>query len=318
MSSKLATVILPCYNCEKYIGFAVDSILCQSHSNLELIIIDDGSTDGSATIINGFKDDRIVFLRQENRGKANAVNNALDLSRGEYWMLQDADDVSHVNRLEVLITKLEKERSLGAVFSGNDLIIDRETLAPRFEPRTVSKCKELIDQLKLPAHDACGLYRSDCTTLLRFDENLRIGQGVDFVLRFGELHKIEVVGACLYSHRVNHFSTTHKSKINNILNINTVFQKASKRRNVPYNPIKERHPLLAKFFPHRDKDNFITYAVESVAPLSRAKHRSKALATAWFCIKRHPLDPLFYKPLLNFLYLTTSMLLKITRNRQSV
>ena len=153
MSSKLATVILPCYNCEKYIGFAVDSILCQSHSNLELIIIDDGSTDGSATIINGFKDDRIVFLRQENRGKANAVNNALDLSRGEYWMLQDADDVSHVNRLEVLITKLEKERSLGAVFSGNDLIIDRETLAPRFEPRTVSNASaadEDGEQLAVP------------------------------------------------------------------------------------------------------------------------------------------------------------------------
>ena len=212
MGSKLATVILPCYNCEKYIGSAINSILRQSYSNFELIIIDDGSTDGSATIIKSFEDDRIVFLRQENGGKANAVNKALDISKGEYWMLQDADDISHASRLEILIAKLENDRSLGAVFSGNDLIIGGETLAPRFEPRTVSQCKELIAQLRLPAHDACGLYRSDCTTLLRFDENLRIGQGVDFVLRFGELQNIEVVGACLYSHRVNHFSTTHKSK----------------------------------------------------------------------------------------------------------
>ena len=296
MNNALVTVILPCFNGEEFLSPAIESILTQSYERLELIIIDDGSTDNSAAIITGFKDDRITFLQQENSGKAKAVNRALDLAKGDYWVLQDADDISHKNRLQSMIAILEDDPSLGAVFSGNDLIINGEIVAPRFEPLTRMRCKELVNKLKLPAHDACGMYRTSCTTDLRFDESLRIGQGVDFVFRFAELHEIELAGKCLYSHRINHSSTTHRSRSSNQSSINCVFEKACKRRGTPFTPVLERRSFISKLFPHRDKDNFISYAVESVAQLRRANQLRKALQTAWFCIKRHPLDPLFYKP----------------------
>ena len=91
----LVSVITPCYNGKKYIAETIESVLAQTYTNWEMLIIDDGSTDGSAELIQTYsrRDYRICLLRQENRGSAAARNLGIREAKGRYIALLDADDV---------------------------------------------------------------------------------------------------------------------------------------------------------------------------------------------------------------------------------
>jgi glycosyltransferase involved in cell wall biosynthesis len=99
-NSPLISVILPCFNAEKYIEESVRSILNQSYSNIELLIIDDGSTDSSLQIIQTIKDTRIKLVSQSNAGYKVTLNRLLELTNGEFIARQDADDISLPTRFE--------------------------------------------------------------------------------------------------------------------------------------------------------------------------------------------------------------------------
>ncbi|MDB5002613.1 MAG: glycosyltransferase [Mucilaginibacter sp.] len=94
------TVLMPAYNAEKYIREAIESVLLQTYTDFELLIVNDGSTDGTVAIINSFKDDRIVLINQSNKGVANALNTGLKYARAPYIARFDADDVCYPYRLE--------------------------------------------------------------------------------------------------------------------------------------------------------------------------------------------------------------------------
>ncbi|MDR2869827.1 MAG: glycosyltransferase [Deferribacteraceae bacterium] len=89
------SVIMPAYNASSYINKSIESVIVQSYSNWELIIIDDGSTDSTLAIVQDFtkKDNRIIFRSQANAGQSVARNIALDLATGDYIMFLDADDI---------------------------------------------------------------------------------------------------------------------------------------------------------------------------------------------------------------------------------
>lgn len=106
MSSKnnmeeFITILMPAYNAEKYIQNAIESILCQSHSRFEFLIIDDGSTDGTVNIICSYDDARIrLICHEENKGLRFTLNEGIALSSYELIARMDADDISHPWRLE--------------------------------------------------------------------------------------------------------------------------------------------------------------------------------------------------------------------------
>ena len=95
------SVILPAYNSEKYIKKAIESVLNQTFTDFELIIINDGSTDNTLNIINSFSDSRIRLINQENMGPGASRNRALRIARGRYIMYLDSDDWLCPNALEV-------------------------------------------------------------------------------------------------------------------------------------------------------------------------------------------------------------------------
>ena len=102
IGSELVSVMMPAYNADLYISKAIESILNQSYSQLELLIIDDGSTDNTRRVINSFasEDKRIrTFHNPLNRGNINTINNLFQAARGTYITIQDADDWSHPNRI---------------------------------------------------------------------------------------------------------------------------------------------------------------------------------------------------------------------------
>jgi glycosyltransferase involved in cell wall biosynthesis len=94
------SVVLPVYNGERYLEEAIASILKQTFENIELIIIDDGSTDKSPSIVTSFVDSRIRFFRQENRGLAATLNRGIGLAKAGLIARQDQDDVSYPTRFE--------------------------------------------------------------------------------------------------------------------------------------------------------------------------------------------------------------------------
>jgi glycosyltransferase involved in cell wall biosynthesis len=95
------TVLMPAYNAGKYIGEAITSVLKQSFADFELLIVNDGSTDDTEKIIKSFHDNRIVLLKQENKGIAAALNAGLAVARAPYIARFDADDVCYHDRLKI-------------------------------------------------------------------------------------------------------------------------------------------------------------------------------------------------------------------------
>ena len=99
----MISVIIPAYNHEKFIGAAVESVLGQTWTDLELLVIDDGSTDRTGAIVQGYKDSRLTYLYQENQDAFNTINRGLGLARGDYVAILNSDDVYTLNRLERLV-----------------------------------------------------------------------------------------------------------------------------------------------------------------------------------------------------------------------
>jgi glycosyltransferase involved in cell wall biosynthesis len=126
MPSPKISVIMPIYNGERYLSEAIESTLNQTFSDFEFLILDDGSTDRSSSIISGYNDPRIKVFSHANRGLAATLNRGIALAAGKYIARQDQDDLSLPERFERQITFLENNPRVGMVgtwakiFEGSD------------------------------------------------------------------------------------------------------------------------------------------------------------------------------------------------------
>ncbi|MBU1086383.1 MAG: glycosyltransferase [Candidatus Omnitrophica bacterium] len=108
------TVLMPVYNCERYLKEAIDSILMQSYRDYEFIIINDGSTDRTAEILKLYSDERIRIIHHEkNIGLPSVLNKAIELSVGEYIVRMDADDISLPTRIEKQLRFMDDHPDVG-------------------------------------------------------------------------------------------------------------------------------------------------------------------------------------------------------------
>lgn len=109
------SVVIAAYNAEQYIAEAIESVLRQSSPASQIIVVDDGSTDGTRKILETFSG-RIALLTQENRGQTAALNRAIGGAQGKFLAFQDADDLWAEQKLEQQLAALDAEPELGAVF----------------------------------------------------------------------------------------------------------------------------------------------------------------------------------------------------------
>ena len=106
----LISIVIPIYNVEKYLSACIDSVLAQTYTNLEVILVDDGSTDYCGAICDryGEKDSRIIVIHQKNKGLSGARNSAIDVAKGQYIGFVDSDDTIEPKMFEILLGNIQK------------------------------------------------------------------------------------------------------------------------------------------------------------------------------------------------------------------
>ncbi len=132
MESKLVSVITPCYNGEQFVSLFFDNILQQSYSNIELIFINDGSTDRTEDIALSYRNKleskihSFVYLYQENAGQAEAVNKGIKIFKGDYLMWTDSDDILHRDNISKKVAYMEEHPEVGlAQCYGREVMEDK-------------------------------------------------------------------------------------------------------------------------------------------------------------------------------------------------
>ncbi|MCF0197537.1 MAG: glycosyltransferase [Bacteroidaceae bacterium] len=103
MGNPLVSIVMPVYNTGPFLREAIESVLAQTRTDWELIVVDDGSTDDSAAIVSSYPDPRIRLIAQQNAGQSVARNTAMQVAKGDFVYCIDSDDVIVPNLLEVCL-----------------------------------------------------------------------------------------------------------------------------------------------------------------------------------------------------------------------
>jgi glycosyltransferase involved in cell wall biosynthesis len=142
---RLVSVVIPCYNGSACVPDAIRSVLAQTYPRLEVIVVDDGSSDGSPDVVRSIDDSRVRLVEHDaNRGIAAARNTGVDQARGEYVAFLDQDDTWYPRKLEKQVEILDRDASggIGLVFTAREIVRDGKRYRPsrdlRF-PRPIEK-----------------------------------------------------------------------------------------------------------------------------------------------------------------------------------
>lgn len=121
----LVSVVIPAFNAARFLPESIPSVLAQTWTDLELIVVDDGSTDGTAACVGAFDDPRIRLVSQANRGLAGARNSGIRAARGFYVAFLDADDLWHPEKLARHVQHLRAQPDVGVSYSASALMDDQ-------------------------------------------------------------------------------------------------------------------------------------------------------------------------------------------------
>lgn len=246
MTAPSISVVIPSYNCARYLGATLDSVLAQNYPNVELIVIDDGSTDATPEVAERYRG-RIVYQRVKNGGLAAARNAGMRLAKGEYIAWLDADDLSEPGRLALQSAYLQAHPEVVAVgtsFSAfDDSGIFDANYAAHYYGQVRSHGLGGLFQTKAPfASDGqrCDAYSGDVwerllfgnfihppTLMLRRSARERVGwlrNGIryaedwDYILRLAETGQLAVLDLPLLRYRCHAGQMSNENAANAALN----------------------------------------------------------------------------------------------------
>jgi glycosyltransferase involved in cell wall biosynthesis len=194
--SPKVSVIVPAYNVRSYIRDALSSLESQSFKDFEAIVVDDGSSDGTALEVKAYveRDPRFILLQKQNGGLSSARNYGMRHARGEYIALLDGDDVYHPDKLANHVQRLDRTSEVGVVYSASRAI--RDDGSPTFiylsgkpvnrDPLLALLCKNFV------GHGSNAVFRRClCEEVGEFDEGLRSCEDLDFWMRVAETRRWE-------------------------------------------------------------------------------------------------------------------------------
>lgn len=217
------SIIVPVFNVESFLSECIDSICRQTYRNLEIILVDDGSTDRSGSICDEYalKDNRIIVIHQKNGGISNARNNTLKMATGEYIGFVDSDDVIHSRMFEFLHDALV-ETNASVSICHEIAFRDNDTVA--FNDYSTYTIERLEDQIQLFSHMADEwtgpinwiwnkLYRKSDFSGLKFFEGKRM-EDVRFSSEYiSRIQNGVWIKECLYGYRQRTGSTMNSNDL---------------------------------------------------------------------------------------------------------
>ena len=195
----LVTIYITNYNYGKYLQKSIESVLNQTFKNFELIIIDDGSTDSSKSIISKFKNNsKIRVVYQKNKGLNQSNNLALKISKGRFIIRLDADDWLDIRALEILVNAIKKDNEIGLVFPDYYEVDEEGEIINIIRRHDFSKVT-LHDQA---AHGACTLIRKSFLQKMGgYDKTFFCQDGYDLWIKFIDKYKIKNINLPLFYYR---------------------------------------------------------------------------------------------------------------------
>ena len=181
----MISVVLPTYNRGRWIARAINSVLSQTYSYIELIVVDDGSMDDTKEIVESYNDTRVRYIYQENAGACAARNRGIDEARGEYIAFQDSDDEWRKDKLDIQLRALQ-ENDTDIVFSGFIRRTEGEEGFEFFPPPELKPNGYATICDILPGNictTATILLKKECLIMDRFNEKLPRLQEWELMLR---------------------------------------------------------------------------------------------------------------------------------------
>ena len=215
---KKVSILMPMYNSEKYITESINSILNQGYENIELIIVDDGSTDLSIRIVEKYSDSRIKLYKNiENKGLPYTRNKLLNLATGEYIALLDSDDIALENRIKIQVEFLENNNNI-------DIVGSSAIIFGKYKVEKPSKVIIGVENIK------CNLMFGNCmlnsTVMMRssfikenklfYRKECEVCQDYSFFVDAALVGNIENMNISTIKYRTGHENITKKSKMKNI------------------------------------------------------------------------------------------------------
>lgn len=203
---------MPVYNSEKYVSEAIESILSQSYTNFEFLIIDDGSTDNTKVKINAYaqKDRRIIFLEnRENLGICETLNRGIVHTQGSYIVRMDSDDMSAPHRIEKQLRFLLDHPEIGIVGSAIRLIDTTwKTLAERHYHSNDSMIRKSLFRYSPFCHPAIMVRKDILDLAWYYDPLLIYAEDYDLYFRIWKYTKFANIPEILLWYRIHEESTT--------------------------------------------------------------------------------------------------------------
>ena len=216
-NNPLVSVIIPTYNRSKYLPRAINSVLNQTYKNLEIIIVDDGSSDNTKEILKPYiKDEGIEYFYIENSGVSNARNFGIQKANGEYISLLDSDDEYLSTRIEIQLSEMKKQE---AIISLSNRITSIGGKYKKINPVNNSRnlSKEEIILVKVPPAASLIMFKKEVFKKVKFDKNLPASNDYDFLLTSFNFYDILYVDYYLTiihkSLSLDRISTNYEGKI---------------------------------------------------------------------------------------------------------
>lgn len=262
------TTAIPAYNAARYLGQAIESVLEQTHPSAEIIVVDDGSSDGTAAVAKAFREVRYVY--QENQGDACARNRAIREARGDLIAFLDADDVWKPEKLRLQIEMFRDRPSLGMVYTGVEVVDENlnllETLTPA-RGEVALRNTLIVEKPFMTGVGSSGLVKTSIARSILFDRRLRASADWAFACYAALNYEVDAVRAPLILYRQHAASQVHRNLDAVEGDMTLVWSEIFVHPNlVPdLKPLKRRAlanlslSLAASYFKEGDRVNFLRY-----------------------------------------------------------
>jgi glycosyltransferase involved in cell wall biosynthesis len=213
-SDDLVSVVIPAYNNARYLDASVGSVLGQSHTNLECLVIDDGSTDDTADVVRRMRDARLRYVWKENRGTvADARNRGISEARGAFVAFLDADDAWHPEKLAVQLEVLRRRPSVGMVYCAyaiTDEALNVRTVVSPDEHDPALRKWLLLEGSGIAASSTAVVRSEVLADAGGYRLELSVSEDLEFAERLARHTEIAAAPECLAYYRTHPTQSRHR------------------------------------------------------------------------------------------------------------